>query len=409
MILQTLDIKKIKADFPVLKQQVNGRDLVYLDNAATTQKPMAVIERLKQFYMNEYGTIHRGVYFLSQQATEFYDNSRRTVQKFINAGSEKEIVFTRGTTESINLVAHGLAQAYLKAGDEILITAIEHHANIVPWQEACKRSGAVLKVAPMNEKGELIISEFESLLSKKTKLVALIHVSNALGTVNPAKELIAKAHAVGAIVLLDGAQSVAHMPVDVQDLDCDFYAFSGHKLYGPTGIGILYGKYDLLDRLPPYQTGGDMIETVTFEKTTFAKPPQRFEAGTPAIAEPLGLAAAIDYVSVIGMDAIEAYEEQLRVIATEKLDAISGVKIIGNAAKKAAVISFIIDGVHPHDVGTILDEKGIAIRAGHHCAQPIMDFFKVPATNRASFSFYNTEDDIEKLVDAVKYCQEIML
>lgn len=409
MISTTLDIKKIKADFPVLQSQSNGQDLVYLDNAATTQKPNVVIDRLKQFYTHEYGTIHRGVYFLSQQATEFYDNSRRTVQKFINAEHEKEIVFTRGTTESINLVAHGLAQDFLKAGDEILITAMEHHANIVPWQEACKRSGAVLKVAPINTKGEIIQHEFDALLTEKTKVVAFVHVSNALGTINPAKELIAKAKAVGAITLLDGAQSVAHMPVDVQNLECDFFVFSGHKLYGPTGIGILYGKYEVLDSLPPYQTGGDMIETVTFEKTTFARAPQKFEAGTPAIAEPLGLAAAIDYLSDIGMDVIDHYENELKVIATEKLESIPGVKIIGTAAHKAAVISFIIDGVHPHDVGTILDEKGLAIRAGHHCAQPIMDFFKVPATNRASFSFYNTTEDIEKLVDAVKYCQEIML
>ncbi len=400
--------RKFRADFPVLSLVKEGKSLVYLDNAATTQKPRVVADRLYRFYTEEYGTIHRGVYFLSQQATQFYDESRAIVSRFLNAAKLEEIVLTRGTTESINLVASGVSKLWLSVGDEVLITAMEHHANIVPWQQACLASGATLKVVPITLTGELDMDAFRRLLTTKTKFVSVVHVSNALGTVNPIADIVQMAHGVGAKVLVDGAQAVSHMPVDVQALGCDFYAFSSHKLFGPTGAGVLYGRYSLLEQLPPYQTGGDMIETVTFESTTFAKPPARFEAGTPAIAEVIGLGAAINYVNSVGFEFIAQHEADLLQCATEQISRLNGIRLIGTAQNKASVLSFVLDGIHPHDVGTVLDECGVAIRAGHHCAQPIMAFFGVPATNRASFSFYNVSDDVDRLVDAVKYCQQVM-
>ena len=398
-----------RQDFPVLSLVKEGKSLVYLDNGATTQKPRVVADRMYQFYTQEYGTIHRGVYFLSQQATSFYDEVREKVATFLNASRSEEIIFTRGTTEAINLVASCVSRHWLKAGDEVIVTGMEHHANIVPWQEACLASGAVLKVVPITQAGELDMDVFRQLVSAKTKFVSVVHVSNALGTINPVKDIVDLAHSVGAKVLLDGAQAVSHMPIDVRQLDCDFYAFSSHKLFGPTGVGVLYGKYQLLDELPPYQTGGDMIETVTFDCTTYAKPPAKFEAGTPSIAEVIGLGAAIDYVTNVGFDFIGKHEAELLNYATQKLVALPGIRLIGTAREKASVLSFVIDGIHPHDVGTILDECGVAIRAGHHCAQPIMAYFGVPATNRASFSFYNTVEDVDRLVDAVRYCQGVML
>ena len=399
--LSEAEVRSIRADFPVLSQQVNGYPLVYLDNGATTQKPQAVIDRMTRFYSEEYGTVRRGVYALSAKATEAFDQVRTQVGQFLNAASEKEIVFTRGTTEAINLVAFSLGNLLLKAGDQVLISGLEHHANIVPWQEACVRTGATLVVIPVLDDGSLDLAAFETLLTPKTKIMALTHVSNALGTVNPVAEMIKRAHAVGAVVLIDGAQGAPHMPVDVQALDCDFYAFSSHKVYGPSGVGVLYGKYALLEQMPPYQTGGDMILSVTFEKTTFAKPPARFEAGTPAIAEVIGLGAALDYVTSVGLDRIALTEEKLRQEATDALSGLPGLRIIGSAPQKSAVLSFYLDYAHPHDIGTILDQSGVAIRAGHHCAQPVMQRYGVPATARASFSFYNTPDEIARLVSAI--------
>ncbi len=402
------DLNRIRADFPVLSTTSSGVPLVYLDNAATTQKPKCVADRLYKFYTEEYGTIHRGVYQLSQQATDFYESSRETVRGFLNARSISEVIFTKGTTEAINLVAHSFGRAFLKAGDEIVISGMEHHANIVPWQQVCEFTGAVLRVVPLQDDGSILMSDFQSLLSDRTKLVSMVHVSNALGTVNPVSEIVKLAHGVGAKVLIDGAQAVSHFQVDVQSLDCDFYVFSSHKLYGPTGVGVLYGKEDLLNRMPPYQTGGDMIESVTFEKTTFAKAPARFEAGTPAIAEVIGFAEAIRYVQTIGFDFIQKQESLLLAYATEQFEKLSGVTIIGTASEKASVLSFAIDGVHPHDIGTVMDDLGIAIRAGHHCAQPVMKRFGVPATARASFAFYNTTEEIDRLVAGVKRCQELL-
>lgn len=399
--LTELDILRIREDFPVLKQQVYGKPLVYLDNAATTQKPMAVIQRITDYYSNENGTVRRGVYKLSEQSTIAFDEARRRVAEFINAPSASEIIFTRGTTEAINLVAASFARPTIRPGDEILISAIEHHANIVPWQQVCEEKGAVLKVIPCNDSGELLQDEYERLLSEKTYLVAINHVSNALGTVNPVKAMIEKAHALNIPVLVDGAQSAPHMPVDVQDLDCDFYAFSGHKLYGPTGIGVLYGKMKHLEAMPPYQCGGDMITSVTFEKTTFAKPPMKFEAGTPAIAQVIGLGAALEYLQAIGLERIGAYEHELLTYATARMQEIPQVRLIGTAREKAGLVSFTLQGAHPHDIGTILDREGVAIRAGHHCAQPVMHRFGVPATARASFAFYNTREEIDRLIDAI--------
>jgi cysteine desulfurase/selenocysteine lyase len=400
--LSAAEARKLREDFPVLKQLVYGKPLVYLDNAATTQKPQVVIDRITDYFSHENGTVRRGVYKLSEQSTLAFDEARRKVARLINAESPSECIFVRGTTEAINLVAATFGRTNLQAGDEVMISAIEHHANIVPWQQVCAEKGAVLKVIPVNEAGELDLQAFEQLLSERTKVVAIVHISNALGTVNPVKTIIDKAHAMGIPVLVDGAQSAPHMPIDVQALDCDFYAFSGHKLYGPTGVGVLYGKMKHLEAMPPYQCGGDMIQSVTFEKTTFAKPPNKFEAGTPAIAEVIGLGAAIDYLEGIGLARIGAYEHELLAYATARMSEIPEVRIIGTAKDKAGILSFTVEGAHPHDIGTILDREGVAIRAGHHCAQPVMERYGVPATARASFSFYNTTEDIDRLVDAVR-------
>lgn len=398
---------QVAGDFPILSRPVRKRRLVYLDNGATTQKPDAVIEAERSFYRESNANIHRGVHWLSQHATDLYEAARRTVQAFINAAAADEIVFTRGTTETINLVANSWGRAHLKAGDEILITTMEHHSNIVPWQLLCESTGAVLKVVPVTDAGELELEAFDALLGPRTRLLAVAHVSNALGTVNPVATLIERAHAVGALVLVDGAQAVAHQPVDVQALGCDFYAFSGHKLYGPTGIGVLYARAELLAAMPPWQGGGDMIRTVSFERTTYADAPQRFEAGTPNIAGTIGLAAAIDYVQGIGLERIAAYEHALLDKATAAVGDIPGLRLIGTAADKAAILSFVVDGIHPHDLGTILDMEGVAIRAGHHCAMPLMKRFGIPGTARASLAIYNDEADIAALVQAIHKAQDM--
>ncbi|MBV1951896.1 MAG: cysteine desulfurase [Cycloclasticus sp.] len=397
----TYDVEKIRSDFPVLNQQVHGKPLVYLDNAATSQKPQAVIDSLVNYYANDNANIHRGVHTLSERATLAYENARKTVQVFLNASSEKEIVFTRGATEAINLVANGVAE-YISAGDEILITAMEHHSNIVPWQMLCEKTGAILKVAPINEDGELLLEEFEALISKKTKFAALSHMSNALGTINPIKSLINLLHLSGVPVLIDGAQAIPHIPVDVQALGCEFYVFSGHKLYAPTGIGALYGQLDQLEKMVPYQGGGDMISMVTFDKTVYSKVPYKFEAGTPNIAGTIGLGAAIDYISQVGIDAIAAHENSLLEHAVEQSKNIKKLRIIGTAKNKGAILSFVLDGIHPHDIGTMMDHQGIAVRAGHHCAMPVMDFFGVPATARASFAMYNTHEEVDALMAGIE-------
>ncbi|WP_333875744.1 aminotransferase class V-fold PLP-dependent enzyme [Flavobacterium sp.] len=396
-----LDIQKIRADFPILSQKVNGKPLVYFDNGATSQKPQVVIDAIARYYQEINANIHRGVHTLSQLATDAYEASRHTMQHHINAKNAYEVIFTSGTTHGINAVANGFA-ALLKAGDEVLVSALEHHSNIVPWQMLCERTGAVLKVIPMNDKGELIQAEYDKLLSPKTKIVTVNHISNALGTINPVKEMIAKAHQVGAAVLIDGAQATPHLKPDVQDLDCDFYVFSGHKICGPTGIGILYGKETWLRKLPPYQGGGEMIATVTFEKTTYADLPHKFEAGTPNIAGGIVLGTAVDYLNEVGFDNIAKYEHELLEYATQKLLEIEGLQIFGTAEAKTSVISFNINGIHPYDIGTIIDKLGIAVRTGHHCAQPIMDYFNIPGTIRASFAFYNTKEEIDVMVEAVK-------
>ena len=394
-------------DFPILARPVHGRRLAYLDNGATTQKPNAVIEAEARFYRESNANIHRGVHWLSQHATELYDDARATVQRFIGAARADEIVFTRGTTEAINLVANTWGRKQLTAGDEILITTLEHHSNIVPWQMLCEQTGAVLKVAPVNEIGEVELAGFDALLSPRTRLVAITHISNALGTINPVAEMVEHAHAVGAVVLVDGAQAVAHQAVDVQALGCDFYAFSGHKLYGPTGIGVLYGRAELLAAMPPWQGGGDMIRTVSFERSTYAEAPQRFEAGTPNIAGAVALAAAIDYVQALGMKRIVAHEHALLEHATAALRAIPGLRMVGTAANKAGILSFMIERIHPHDLGTILDSEGVAIRAGHHCAMPLMTRFGIPGTARASLAIYNDETDIAALVTAIEKAQAL--
>ena len=394
-------------DFPILARPVHGRRLAYLDNGATTQKPNAVIEAEARFYRESNANIHRGVHWLSQHATELYDDARATVQRFIGAARADEIVFTRGTTEAINLVANTWGRKQLTAGDEILITTLEHHSNIVPWQMLCEQTGAVLKVAPVNEIGEVELTGFDALLSPRTRLVAITHISNALGSINPVAEMVAHAHAVGAVVLVDGAQAVAHQAVDVQALGCDFYAFSGHKLYGPTGIGVLYGRAELLAAMPPWQGGGDMIRTVSFERSTYAEAPQRFEAGTPNIAGAVALAAAIDYVQALGMKRIVAHEHALLEHATAALRAIPGLRMVGTAANKAGILSFMIEHIHPHDLGTILDSEGVAIRAGHHCAMPLMTRFGIPGTARASLAIYNDETDIAALVTAIEKAQAL--
>jgi cysteine desulfurase/selenocysteine lyase len=402
-----LDIQKIRADFPILSQQVNGKPLVYFDNGATSQKPQVVINAISKYYKEINANIHRGVHTLSQLATDAYEESRGKIQKHINAKNTYEVLFTSGTTHAINAVANGFA-SLLKAGDEVLVSALEHHSNIVPWQMLCEKTGATLRVIPMNENGELVISEYDKLLSDKTKLVTVNHISNALGTINPIKYMIDKAHEVGAAILIDGAQAVPHLKPDVQALDCDFYVFSGHKICGPTGIGILYGKEEWLRKLPPYQGGGEMIATVSFEKTTYADLPHKFEAGTPNIEGGIVLGSAIDYLNEIGFDNIAKYENELLEYATEKLLQIVGLKIYGTAKEKTSVISFNIDGIHPYDVGAIIDKFGIAVRTGHHCAQPIMDFYKIPGTIRASFAFYNTKEEIDLMIEALKKAQMML-
>lgn len=401
------DVGRVRRDFPALHQSVHGMPLVYLDNAATTHKPLAVTDAVTTFYQRDNSNIHRGVHELSARATRAYESARSSVARILNAQEDCEVVFTKGTTEAINLVANTYGRKNLKAGDEVLITAMEHHSNIVPWQLLCEAVGAQLKVAPIDDRGQLILEKYREALSPKTKLVSICHTSNALGTMNPVQELIEWAHEVGAVVLLDGAQAVPHTSVDVQKLDCDFYAFSGHKLYGPTGIGALYGKKELLNAMPPWQGGGDMIKSVTFEKTEYNDLPFKFEAGTPNVAGAVGLAAAIDYVEGIGVDVIASYEQRLLEEATRKVSGLPGVRLIGTAQNKSAVLSFVLEGVHPHDIGTILDTEGVAIRAGHHCAQPVMARFGVPATARASFSFYNTSKEIDILVAAIKKVSEV--
>jgi cysteine desulfurase/selenocysteine lyase len=400
-------LDRIRADFPILKLQVSGKPLVYLDNAASSQMPQPVIDRIVRYQKEEHSNIHRAVHYLSELATKEYEEARVKVQHFLNAKESREIIFTRGTTEAINLVMHGYGRAFIGKGDEIILSGLEHHANIVPWQMLAEEKGAVIRVIPMNDRGELLIDEFKALFNENTKFLGLSHVSNALGTINPVKEMVAFAHGKGVPVLLDGAQAAPHHAIDVQDLDCDFYAFSGHKMCGPTGIGALYGKAHLLEKMQPYQGGGDMILSVTFEKTTYNVIPGKFEAGTPPIMAAIVLGAAIDYLNGIGLGNIEAYEHELLEYATEKVSAIPGVRIIGTAAKKAAVLSFEIEGVHPHDVGTLLNADGIAIRTGHHCAQPVMDRFHVPATARASFAFYNSREEIDKLVAGILKVQEM--
>lgn len=395
------DVELIRQDFPVLNQQIRGKQLVYLDNAATSQKPKVVIDSLVQYYENDNANIHRGVHTLSERATFSYENSRKKVQAFLNANSHKEIVFTRGATEAINLVANAFANK-LVAGDEVLITAMEHHSNIVPWQMLCEKTGAKLKVAPINDRGELILEKFEALISKKTKFAAISHMSNALGSINPIKQLIDLLHQYDIPVLVDGAQAIPHISVDVQALDCEFYVFSGHKLYAPTGIGGLYGKMEQLEQMSAYQGGGDMISMVTFEKSVYNKVPYKFEAGTPNIAGTIGLGAAIDYISEIGIDAIAAHENSLLDYAVEQSKRIDKLRIIGTAENKGAIMSFVLDGIHPHDIGTMMDHQGIAVRAGHHCAMPVMDFFGVPATARASFAMYNTHQEVDALMAGIE-------
>lgn len=401
------EVERIRRDFPILQQKVRGRDLVYLDNAATAQKPKSVIEAITRYYERDNANIHRGVHYLSERATAEFEAARRTVQSFLHARHPEEIVFVRGATEAINLVAQTYGRRYLSADDEVLITAMEHHSNIVPWQLLCEQKSVKLRVAPINEDGELVLTKFEHLLGPRTKLVAVAHVSNALGTVNPITTIVKMAHARKIPVLVDGAQAVPHMPVDVEELDCDFYVFSGHKAYGPTGIGVLYGKSALLEAMPPYQGGGDMISSVTFEKTTYNKVPHKFEAGTPDMAGAIGLKAALEYLDNLGMGDIAAHESGLLAYATATISAISGVRVIGTAKEKTGVLSFVVEGVHAHDIGTILDQDGIAIRTGHHCAQPLMERFGVEATARASFGLYNTKREIDALIWGIKKVKEV--
>ncbi len=406
-ISSALDMERVRADFPILKLKVGGKPLVYLDNAASSQMPQPVIDRLVRYQSSQHANIHRGVHYLSETATGEYEEARRKLQRFINAREGREVVFTSGTTDAINLVMHGYGRKFIGKDDEIILTTLEHHSNIVPWQMLAEEKGAKIRVVPINDAGELLIDEYEQLFNERTRFVGVMHVSNALGTINPVKHMIAFAHARGVPVLVDGAQAAPHLKVDVQDLDCDFYAFSGHKLCGPTGIGILYGKAAALERMQPFKGGGDMILSVTFEKTTYNTIPHKFEAGTPPIAAAIGLGAAVDYLSAIGMDRIAAHELDLLNYATEQVNDMPGVRIIGSAEKKAAVLSFAVDGVHPHDVGTLLNEDGIAIRTGHHCAQPVMQRFKVAATSRASFAFYNSMAEVEALIAGIRTVQKV--
>ncbi len=402
------DVYGIREDFAFLTERVHGKPLVYLDNAATSQKPVQVLEAVDRAYRYAYANVHRGVHTLSERATKAYESARERVQRFVDARDAREVVFVRGTTEAINLVAASFGRANIREGDEILITEMEHHSNIVPWQLLREQTGAKLRVVPINERGELVMQEFERLLNERTRIVSLVHVSNALGTINPVKRIAEMAHAVGAKVLVDGAQAVPHMRVDVQDLACDFYAFSSHKLYGPSGIGVLYGRYELLEAMPPYQGGGEMIRRVTFERSDYAKPPTRFEAGTPNIVGPVGLAVAIDYVENLGLANIAAHEDDLLHYAIEAMSEIPGMRVIGTAREKASILSFELEGIHPHDIGTIVDHDGVAVRAGHHCAMPVMDHFKVPATTRASFGLYNTREDVDALVASLHKVREVL-
>ena len=402
-----LDVQRVRRDFPILNQKVRGKALVYLDNAATSQKPQVVLDAIMRYYASTNANIHRGVHFLSEHATEEHESSRRTVQQFVNASRPEEIVFVRGTTEAINLVAQTYGRAHVGAGDEVLITAMEHHSNIVPWQILCEQQRARLRVAPINDDGELLLDEFEKLVNSRTKIVAVAHVSNALGTVNPVRQIVEIAHRKSVPVLVDGAQAVPHIKVDLQSLGCDFYAFSSHKMYGPMGIGVICGKFALLDAMPPYQGGGDMIRSVTFEKTLYNQLPYKFEAGTPDVAGAIGLAAAIDYLNGLGIKNVADYEHHLISYATQELSEIPGVRLIGTARERAGVVSFVLNGVHPHDVGTILDQEGIAVRTGHHCAQPLMQRFGVPATVRASFAVYNTEAEVDTLVEGIQKVREV--
>jgi cysteine desulfurase/selenocysteine lyase len=403
-----LDVERLRAEFPILRQRVGEKPLVYLDNASTTQKPRAVIDAIARFYSDDYANIHRGVYALSERATQAYEEARAKVRRFINAGDDREIIFVRGTTEAINLVAHSFGRLRVEPGDEIVISAMEHHSNLVPWQIACAERGAVLRVAPVNDDGELRLDMYERLLTPRTRLVAIAHVSNALGTINPVREIVARAHGANIPVLLDGAQAVAHLRVDVQAIDCDFYAFSGHKLYGPSGIGVLYGKAALLDAMPPYQSGGDMIRTVAFDKTSYNRIPYKFEAGTPHIAGAVGLGAAIDYFQSVGIEYIAAYEQELLAYATARLSEIPRLRRIGSARQKACVLSFVLDNIHPHDVATVLDNEGVAVRAGHHCAQPLMERFGVAGTVRASMALYNTREEIDVLARGLRRALEVL-
>ena len=401
------DVEKIREQFPILKQTVHGKPLVYLDNAATSQKPQVVIDTERRFYLEDCSNVHRGIHQLSERATDAFEDTRRKVKEFLNAAEEREIIFVRGTTEAINLVAHSFGRSHVERGDEVLISAMEHHSNIVPWQILCQEKEAVLRVAPINDHGELLLEEFEKLLNERTRLVAVAHVSNALGTINPLQQIMELARHWSVPVMVDGAQAAPHLKVDVQALDCDFYSFSGHKAFGPTGIGVLYGKARWLEAMPPYQSGGDMISSVTFEKTTYNTLPYKFEAGTPNIAATIGLGAAIDYLNQVGLENVAAYEHQLLGYGTQALQQIPGVRLIGTAREKASVLSFLIDGIHPHDAGTVLDYEGIAVRAGHHCAQPAMQRFGVSATTRASLAFYNTREELDVLAAGIRKVQEV--
>jgi cysteine desulfurase/selenocysteine lyase len=401
------DPRKVRADFPILLQRVHGKPLVYLDNAATTQKPCAVIDAISRYYQFDNANIHRGVHDLSQRATRKYEDARELIRGFLNATDASEIVFVRGATEGINLVAQTYGRSHVRTGDEVLITTLEHHSNIVPWQMLCEEKGAMLRIAPINDRGELLLEAFSRLLGPRTKIVAVAHVSNALGTINPLHPMIELAHAQGAAVVVDGAQAVPHLAVDVKTLDCDFYVFSGHKVYGPTGIGVLYGKRALLEGMPPYQGGGDMISSVTFEKILYNKVPHKFEAGTPDISGVIGLGAAIDYLGKLGLDEVSRHEQDVLSYATESVSGLPGVRLIGTAKEKTGVLSFVMDGIHPHDIGTVLDQEGVAVRTGHHCAQPLMERFGVAATTRASFGLYNTREEVDALIRGIRKVQEV--
>jgi cysteine desulfurase/selenocysteine lyase len=398
---KSFNIREIREQFPTLRQQVYGRNLIYFDNGATSQKPQMVIDALNRFYEKENANIHRGVHYLSQMATSAYEEARKTIQKYLNADKSEEIIFTKGTTDAINLVAYSFGEL-LEKGDEILISAMEHHSNIVPWQMLCERKGCVLRIIPINQKGEIIQEEYDALLNEKTKLVSITHISNTLGTINPVKMMTAKAHAVGAKILVDGAQSIQHKMIDVIDMNCDFFVFSGHKVFGPTGIGVLYGKEEILEKMPPYQGGGDMIAKVTFEKTTYNELPFKFEAGTPHIAGAIGLGKAFEFLNSMDMEAILKYEMELEAYAQDLLLTFEGLEVIGTAKKKTSVVSFVVDKIHPFDIGTLLDKQGIAVRTGHHCTQPLMDFYNIPGTTRASFAFYNTKEEIDTFITAVE-------